>query len=282
MNTASASTLLQINLQQIIHDRMPLKVRRFIPRMLVRYLERLVCQRELNGILARTYPAEGVAFADAALRDLNITVLTRGLENIPSQGRFIFASNHPLGGLDGIALISVLGNIYGPEGIRFPVNDLLMNVRPLQGVFIPINKFGRQGKKAAASLSEVYDSDYQVLYFPAGLVSRLGKGGRIADLEWKKSFVTHAIRSHRDIIPVYFSGRNSMRFYRTARLRSRLHVPFNFEQVLLPSELVKAAGSTYTVTFGAPVTHARLRDSGLSPTQLAADIRNIVYSLNNQ
>lgn len=129
---------LQIDLQRIVRERVPAAKRRWIPRALVTWLERLVRQKELNGILQRTYPKVGTAFATAALRDLDITVDVRGQENIPSSGRFIFASNHPLGGLDGIALISVLGARYGDEHLRFPVNDMLMNVRPLRGIFIPI------------------------------------------------------------------------------------------------------------------------------------------------
>ncbi len=271
----SASGPLQIDLQKIVTERVPGRV----PRCLVSLMEKLIRQRELNGILARTYPARGVEFASAALRDLDISVETRGLENIPEQGRFIFASNHPLGGLDGIALISVLGSRYGDDGIRFPVNDLLMNVEPLRGIFIPINKFGAQGRQAVRGLQEAFASGAQLLYFPAGLVSRLGRGERIADLQWHKAFVTKAIEHDRDIIPVYFSGRNSMLFYRLAKWRRRLGIRFNFEQILLPSELVKSRGSRYTITFGTPVRCSDMRASGKSPLLLAEQIKQSAYAL---
>lgn len=270
---------LQIDLQEILRRRVPPARRRWIPRWLVRRLERLVRQDELNGILQRTYPNEGTSFASAALKDLNIEVEVRGLENIPQTGRFIFASNHPLGGLDGIALISVLGARYGDDRLRFPVNDMLMNVRPLRGVFIPINKFGRQGREAVRQLAETYASDAQMIFFPAGLVSRLHKGGLIKDLEWQKAFVAKALEYDRDIIPVHFSGRNSMKFYRLAKWRKRLGIKFNFEQILLPSELCKSKGSKYVITIGKPLTAASLRESGKTPRQLAADIRDRVYSL---
>ena len=271
----SASGPLQIDLQKIVTERVPGRV----PRCLVSLMEKLIRQRELNGILARTYPARGVEFAYAALRDLDISVETRGLENIPEQGRFIFASNHPLGGLDGITLISVLGSRYGDDGIRFPVNDLLMNVEPLRGIFIPINKFGAQGRQAARGLQEAFASEAQLLYFPAGLVSRLGRGGRIADLQWHKAFVAKAIEHDRDIIPVYFSGRNSMLFYKLAKWRRRLGIRFNFEQILLPSELVKSRGSRYTITFGTPVRCSDMRASGKSPLLLAEQIKQSAYAL---
>lgn len=270
---------LQIDLQAIVRQRVPAAKRRWIPRWLVRRVEKLVRQDELNGILRRTYPHEGTAFATAALHDLGIGVEVRGLENIPETGRFIFASNHPLGGLDGIALISVLGARYGDDRLRFPVNDMLMNVRPLKGVFIPINKFGRQGRQAARQLTETYASDSQVIFFPAGLVSRLHKGREIKDLEWQKTFVAKALEHDRDIVPVHFSGRNSMLFYRMAKWRKRLGIRFNFEQMLLPSELCKARGSKYVITIGKPLDVESLRASGKTPVQLAADIREAVYAL---
>lgn len=269
----------QIDLQAIIQKRVPRSKRRWLPRWLVRRVEKLVRQDDLNGILRRAYPARGSAFATAALRDLGITVKVHGLENIPSTGRFIFASNHPLGGLDGITLISVLGARYGDDMLRCPVNDMLMNVEPLRGVFIPINKFGRQGRDAARLLADTYASDVQMIFFPAGLVSRLHKGGEIKDLEWQKAFVAKALEYDRDIVPVYFSGRNTMRFYRTAKWRKRLGLKFNVEQILLPSELCKACGSEYTVTFGKPIRCQELKSSGKSPKQLAADIRERVYAL---
>ncbi|MCM1320147.1 MAG: 1-acyl-sn-glycerol-3-phosphate acyltransferase [Muribaculaceae bacterium] len=270
---------LQIDLQRIVRERVPASRRKWIPKRLVCWLEKLVCQNELNGILQRTYPKTGTAFASAALEDLNITIEVRGMENIPEQGRFIFASNHPLGGLDGIALISVLGRKYGDEYLRFPVNDMLMNVRPLRGIFIPINKFGRQGREAARKLAETYASEAQIIFFPAGLVSRLHKGGVIKDLQWQKAFVAKAMEYDRDIIPIHFSGHNTMKFYRTAKWRKRLGLKFNIEQILLPQELCKAKGSRYVITIGKPIKVSELKASGKNAPQLAADIRNLIYAL---
>lgn len=271
---------MHIDLQAIIDSRLSPGKRRLVPRALVRWLERVVRQDDLNGILSRTYPAVGTEFAKAALADLDITVKVVGADNIPPQGRFVFASNHPLGGLDGIALIALLGGIYGDERLRFPVNDLLLNVRPLDNVFVGINKFGRQGRRAAEALNDVWaDPDKQVVIFPAGLVSRLGKGGVIADLEWQKSFVAKAMEYDRDIIPVRVIARNTMRFYRAARWRKRLHIGVNLEQALLPGEVCKARGSRITIVIGKPIPCSVLREKGRKPKELAAEIRDIVYSL---
>lgn len=267
---------LQLDLQAILRRRAP-GAMRFVPRWVVRRLERTIRQEELNGILRRTYPKRGSSFARAALHDLGISLEVRGLENIPEEGRFVFASNHPLGGLDGISLISVLGELYGDRNIYFLVNDLLMNVEPLTDVFLPINKYGSQGRKAAAAINDAYAGDAQILIFPAGLVSRL-QGKEIKDLAWHKAFVAKALQSGRDIIPLRFEGSNSMKFYRRARLRKRLGIRINLEQAMLPAELVGARGSSYRVVFGRPVSAAMLRESHMPPQVIADRFKEWIYS----
>lgn len=273
------ATPLKIDLQAIIKSRLPRNKSKFIPTFLIRMLEKLVCQEDLNGILSRTFPHEGVSFADAVLKDLNITMDVAGIENIPSTGRFIFASNHPLGGLDGIALIKVIGGMYGDENFRFLVNDMLMNVRPLRNVFLPINKYGAQGRSAAVQINQEYESDKQMIIFPAGLVSRKQKGGEIKDLQWQKAFIAKAIEYQRDIIPVFFEGLNSPFFYNFAKWRKCSGLKFNIEQVLLPSEVCKSRGKHFRIHIGRPISWQSLKQSDRTPIQLADDIKVAVYQL---
>lgn len=271
---------LRIDLQRIVNERLSKGKRRFVPRWLVRRLERLVRQEELNGILERTYPKVGTEFAKGSLEDLNVSLKVEGMENIPSEGRFVFASNHPLGGLDGIALIAVLGAKYGDDHLRFPVNDLLLNVKPLDNVFVGINKYGSQGRETAERLNKVWsDPDKQIVIFPAGLVSRLGKKGVIADLEWQKSFVAKAVETERSIIPVRIDALNTRGFYRFARWRKRLHIGVNLEQALLPGQVCKSKGKTIRIIFGKPIDPQSLRENKAKPKEIAAQIRKLVYEL---
>lgn len=275
---------LEIDLNRIIRSRIGGWKGRLIPGFLISALERLVHQKELNATLDATYPAEGTAFAEAVYEYFDLTLNVRGMENIPDSGRFIFASNHPLGGLDGIGLIKALGSRYGDDGIRFLVNDMLMNVEPLRPVFLPINKYGSQGRKAAKAIADAYASDMQMLIFPAGLVSRLHPDGEIRDLAWQKSFIQKAVEYERDIIPVRFEGLNRNRFYRTAWWRKRLGVKINIEQAMLPAELCAARGNSYRVIFGRPVSWGQLADriaAGATPGALAAEIRTTVHTLSH-
>lgn len=269
---------LKLNLHAILRNRLPKKVSRFFPDFVISWLARVIRQDEMNEILRITYPLRGSKFSSKVLEHLDIKVKIKGLENLP-PGRFIFASNHPLGGLDGITLIAILGEKYGDENIKFLVNDMLMNVEPLKERFLPVNKFGRQGRDAAVKINEAMESDIQILQFPAGLCSRKLKKNKIEDLEWQKSFITKAIEFQRDIVPLYFEGENSKKFYNTARWRKKLGIKFNIEQILLPSEVCKARGKEFKVTFGQPISWRQIKESKKSAPQLASEIRSLVYQL---
>lgn len=269
-----------LDLTAIIRKRVGGVRGKLIPGFLLRYLERLIRQRELNDMLRYAYPAEGSAFSARILEYLDITVEVDDhiLEGIPPEKPLIFASNHPLGGLDGIALVKVLGERYGDGKISVLVNDMLMNVAPLRGVFLPVNKYGRQQREAARHINSAYESGRQMVIFPAGLVSRLQPDGGIRDLEWQKAFVAKALEYGREIVPVRFEARNTMRFYRTAKWRKRLGLKVNIEQALLPSEVVKSRGKTFRITFLPPVNPQSLKAQGMSVRQIAAYIQKQIYS----
>lgn len=273
---------LHIDLHEILRRRVTGWKRLLIPSFAVSALERLIHQDELNGVLDATYPAEGTDFAEKVYDYFDLELSVEQEENIPDHGRFIFASNHPLGGLDGIGLIKVLGRRYGDSNLRFLVNDMLMNVEPLRPVFLPINKYGAQGRAAAAAIHDAYASDKQILIFPAGLVSRLHPDGRIRDLAWQKSFVQKAVEFQRDIIPLRFVGLNRPRFYKTARWRKRLGIKVNIEQAMLPTELCASRSKHFAVRFGKPVGWREIQRrlaAGETPAAIAADFRALVDSL---
>ena len=213
--------------------------------------------------------------ATAALDEMDITVSASGLDELP-EGRYMFVSNHPLGGLDGLALISLLGNRY-ERNIKFLVNDLLMAVTPLRGVFLPVNKFGHQSREAASEISLALQGDNQFITFPAGLCSRMQPDGTIADLPWQKAAVVHAVNYHRDIVPIYFDARNSKFFYRFAKWRKKLGIKFNIELIFLPKEMLKQSGSNLHFVVGQPIAWSSL--DARAPKREAARLRDIVYSM---
>ena len=181
--------------------------------------------------------------------------------------------NHPLGGPDGLALMGAVGRVR--KDIRFPVNDFLLYLPGLKELFYPIDKVNRS--RALATLEEAFASENTLLYFPAGLCSRLQKG-EIKDLEWKATFIKKAIRYRRDIVPVYTDARNRTRFYRLANLRKALGFKFNFEMALLPAEMYAQRGKTFTITFGKPIPWQTF-DHRHTPAEWAALVKDHVYKL---
>ena len=266
--------LVKIDVDKVLRTRLP-KHYRYIPRFLVRWLERIICQDRLNTILEKMADKDSVDAATAALNEMDITVSASGLDELP-QGRYMFVSNHPLGGLDGLALISLLGNRY-ERNIKFLVNDLLMAVTPLRGVFLPVNKFGRQSREAASEIEVALSSDNQIITFPAGLCSRMQPDGSILDLPWQKAAVVHAVNYQRDIVPIYFDARNSSFFYRFAKWRKRLGIKFNIELIFLPKEMLKQSGSNLHFVVGQPIAWSSF--DAHAPKREAARLRDIVYSM---
>ncbi len=273
-------SLIQIDLQKVLDDKLGARAR-FVPSFLVKYLQNVIRQDELNALLRSNYPKRGAEFCEGVLADLDVDVSIVNPERLPGvdHRRIIIVSNHPLGGLDGMALIREFSRIYGND-LRFIVNDLLMAVKPLGDVFLPINKHGRQDRKAISDINAVMASDAPVMIFPAGLVSRRGKGGEIRDLDWNKMFVNKAVEYRRDVLPIFFSGENSPGFYKFARWRKRLGIKFNIEMVCLPGEVFKSRGKAFRIFVGPLIPWQSLRTGRESLVQ-AGEIKDIVYSLNS-
>lgn len=249
-----------------------------VPKVAVKLVERILHVPDLNRGIYLNREYFGLDFVYKFLeghdeQDLGVTVRSIGEENIPSEGYPMVVGNHPLGGPDGLALMGAVGR--KRKDIKFPVNDFLLYLPGLKELFFPIDKVNKT--KALASLEEAFAADTMLLYFPAGLCSRLQRG-EIRDLEWKATFIKKCVRYHRDVVPVYTDARNRMRFYRIANLRKALGIKFNFEMALLPGEMYAQRGKTFTITFGRPIPWQTF-DNRHTPQEWAALVREHVYRL---
>ncbi|MGC1392040.1 MAG: 1-acyl-sn-glycerol-3-phosphate acyltransferase [Bacteroidales bacterium] len=238
-----------IDVKNVLHSKNP-ALARIIPGFVINYLKRIVHQDEINEFLKKWGHMKDAELIAAFLEHFEIKFKVTGSENIPKSGRFIFVSNHPLGGLDGIVFISELSKHF--SDIKFPVNDILTNIKNMSGIFLPINKHGAQAKDAARMVEQAYASDCQILYFPAGLCSRKNRGV-IRDLVWHKSFITKSIQYKRDIVPAFFSGRNSNFFYNLANIRKLFGLKSNIEMLYLADEMFKQKDKEIRLVFGKPI-----------------------------
>jgi 1-acyl-sn-glycerol-3-phosphate acyltransferase len=235
-----------IDVKSVLYAKNPV-LARAIPGFVINYLKRIVHQDDLNEFLRKYGQLKDSELIAAGLQHFEIKFKVSGTENIPESGRFIFVSNHPLGGLDGLVFINELSKHF--KDIKFPVNDILTNIKNLSGIFLPVNKHGGQAKEAAVMIEEAYSSDSQILYFPAGLCSRK-KNGVIRDLQWHKSFITKSIQHKRDVVPAFFSGRNSNFFYNLANIRKITGIKANVEMLYLADEMFRQKDKEIRLVFG--------------------------------
>lgn len=276
MNGNDTDSTIKIDIDAVLRERIP-RYHRFIPRFIIRKLENIVCQDQLNEMLRVNSGKTGPDFCRGVIDHLNIHVDFRGEHNLPADSRVVIVSNHPLGGLDGMIYIDYIARRYGIEP-RFVVNDLLMAVSPLREVFLPVNKHGRQSRDSLRALDDALAGDRPVIIFPAGLVSRRSDDGGIADLRWQKMFVNKCKEFKRPVIPAFFYGQNSSFFYNFAKFRTKIGLKFNIEMVYLPSEVFKSRNACYSVTFGVPISWETL-EAGNRAQTTADDIKRQTYAL---
>jgi putative hemolysin len=262
-----------INIRKVFDEKNP-KLSKIIPGFIFSYLKRVIHQDELNKALYEYRDKYGVEFIDAILENFGVKVETIGFENLPATGRQIIVANHPLGGLDGMALMREIAKVR--QDFLFPVNDLLMHLPNLKELFIPINKHGSNADNIRL-FNQTFASEKLLLYFPAGLVSRK-QNGKILDLEWKKTFLSKAIQYQRDIIPVHISGRNTNFFYRLARWRAKLGIKANIEMLYLVDEMVKQKDKLIRITFDKPIAISTF-DKRHNHAQWAELVKEHVYAI---
>lgn len=270
--------VIKIDIDSVLRQRAP-RYYKFIPRFIIRWLERTVCQERLNWLLEHNRGKRDADFCRGVLNDLNVKIDVTGEENLTpdKDRRVVIVSNHPLGGLDGIALIDYVTQVYGGK-IHFIVNDLLMAIKPLNGVFLPINKHGKQSRASLKAIEDAFAGNDPIIIFPAGLVSRRQKGGIIEDLTWQKMFVNKSVEYRRNIIPLKFNGENSGFFYKFAKFRTKLGLKFNIEMIYLPREVFRSENKKFHAVIGKVIAWDTLK-SGKDAQSQANEIKQLVYNL---
>ena len=267
-----------INIREIFTAKVP-KLMKYMPNWLFRRIQKLLHEDDINEILTKYGHLKGVDFINALIADFNLELELKGVDNLMASDRILVASNHPLGGLDGIALIAAVGNHRGTT--LTPVNDFLMFVKPLEPIFIPVNKVGSATANREENIrlfNETFEGDATICYFPFGLCSRKTDDGKIQDLDWKKTFLTKSKAYQRDIVPVHIEGRNSKFFYNLARWRKKLKIKVNIEMAFLINEFFNQRNKKLTISFGKPIPYQSF-DRRFTDAQWAEKLRTFSYQL---
>ncbi len=264
-----------INVTEVLKKKNP-ALARAMQGFIINFIRRIIHEDVINYCIITNRNYYGLEFVEKSLSLLGFTYDVEGKENIPTEGRYIFAANHPLGGFDGLILINEVGKYF--KELKFIVNDVLLNIENLKPVFVPVNNIsGKQTTEYARRIDETYRSQQQVLNFPAGLCSRK-QGGKVKDLEWKKSFIAKAVKYERDIVPVFVSGKNSGFFYNLSNIRRFFGVKANVEMFFLPHEMFKQKNKNVTIKFGKPISY-KIFDKRFTNKEWASKLRAHVYKL---
>ena len=232
-----------IDIEKILTSKLGGKAR-LVPRCLINWLRKIAHEDQVNQFLYDHRDEVGTQWLTSTVEYLKMHITIEGEENLPSKddGKlYTFVSNHPLGGQDGVALGSIIGQHYDGR-FRYLVNDLLMNLPGLRPVCVGMTD------------------------------------GVIRDLPWKKTFVTKSVQYQRDIVPIHFSGRNSDRFYRIANWQKRLHLKVNLAMLFLVDEMYRNVDKDFTVKIGKPIPWQTF-DRSRSAKDWALWVEDQVYAL---
>ena len=267
-----------IDIEKVLKSKMGPKAK-WVPGFVVSWLRHIIHEDWLNQFLWEARDLKGTPWLEACLDFMHTKVEVEGLENLPdpADGKlYTFVSNHPMGGIDGVALGSVIGRHYD-DRFRYLVNDLLMNLPGLAPLCIPINTTTKKTRSFPQIVEAGFQGDYHLLMFPAGLCSRR-RQKEIRDLTWKKTFITKSVECRRDVVPIFFGGRNSDFFYRLSNISDRYVKKINIAMLFLVDEMYKNTGKTFHVKIGKPIPWQTF-DHTKSPMEWAEFVKDQVYKL---
>lgn len=246
---------------------------RTLSRPVVELLRRITCEAQINATLDALEGTRGLSFVAQALENMRFSyrVAPTDRENIPVEGRVVIVANHPLGALDALALLHLVGSVR--SDVRILANDVLTQLEPLAELLIPCDVFSATG--ARAQLREAFralEREQALIVFPAGEVSRIRPYG-VRDGRWTDGFVRFARRAGAPVLPVHIAAQNSATFYGLSMLAKPLAT------LLLPREMFAAQDQRITLTVGEQVASTALAANGTGPEAIAAAMRRHVYRI---
>jgi len=266
-----------IDVELALQEKIP-DIYKKIPGVLIRLMEKVIRQDDMNRMIHESSHLNGIPLVDWVLDQFGVNIVVKGKKLIPKKGRYIYPANHPIGGLDGLAIVSVVAKIH--PLIKFVANDLLRVIKGFDSISLYIARFGQINRRNAILINKTLASEAQLLVQPAGTVSKRNPV-KIRDLPWNKFFIHKAIQYKRDVIPIHVQARNSRLFYNIASFRKIFRIKSNLEMFLLPREMFNKSGKTITITFGIPIAYKTFDDSR-THLEWAQKVREYVYVLGSE
>lgn len=262
-----------IDVEKEIKKKFPNIDSSFLKKSLVKVAKKIVHEDSINSFLDSNAHLKGFEFIDAVLDyfDFDYTVSSNDIQNIPATGKVVIIANHPLGGLDALCLLKLIGMVR--TDIKIVANDFLAGIDALNSLFIPIDNFKfRQSKKDIKAIYEALNNEEAIIIFPAGEVSRASAKG-IKDPAWNKGFLNFAQHSNAPILPILIDGKNSKVFYTMSIINK------TFSTLLLSNEMFKKQSKNINMKIGEIIPNENILPKGLSKKYILSLYKKHLYSL---
>lgn len=264
-----------INIESEIYKKFPNLKRKpnLLKKSLIKTAQKLIHEDQVNQFLKDNNHLKGLDFVEAIMDyfHFDFTYSSNEINNIPSSGRVVIIANHPLGALDAMALLKLVGSVR--KDVKIVANDFLQGIQNLESLFIGVDSFKTsQSKKSIESIYKALEEEQAVIIFPAGEVSRVSMTG-IKDKIWKKGFLNFAQKSNAPILPILINAKNSKAFYTLSILNK------TFSTILLSDEMFKKQDKTISMHVGNLIAHEDIKPNGYSTPQLMNLYKKHLYAL---
>ena len=265
-----------VNIQKEIENKFPnIKTKNsLLKKSLLKVAKKIVHEDRINKFLSQNSHLKGFDFVDAVLDyfEFDYTVSSNDLQNIPTTGKVVIIANHPLGGLDALCLLKLVGSVR--KDVKILANDFLSSFEALNSLLIPIDNF--KDKQTKESIKRVYESlnnNEALIIFPAGEVSRATPKG-VVDKAWSKGFLNFAKNSNAPILPIYLDAKNSKTFYTISLLNK------TFSTLLLSNEMFNKKSKSINIKIGKIIPNENIIPKGLNKKFIVNLYKKHLYALN--
>ncbi|MCG3657541.1 GNAT family N-acyltransferase [Aliarcobacter butzleri] len=264
-----------IDIQKEIEKKFP-KIKEkenVLKKSLLKIAKKIVHEDSINQFLSQNSHLKGFDFVDAVLDyfDFDYTVSSNDLQNIPSTGKVIIIANHPLGGLDALCLLKLVGQIR--KDVKILANDFLVGFEALHSLMIPLDNFkDRQSKESIKKIYEALKNEEAIIIFPAGEVSRATPKG-VKDPAWNKGFLNFAKNSNSAILPIFLDAKNSKTFYTISLINK------TFSTLLLSNEMFNKKSKNINIKIGQIIPSENITPKGLNKDFLVDLYKKHLYAL---
>ncbi len=236
-------------------------------------LRKLSYEHKVNEFLVAHQDLKGFDFIEQVLDHFKFSysISHRDRNNIPASGRVVIVANHPLGALDGLSLLKLVGEVR--RDVKIVVNDMLMSFQAVKNLLLPVDNLNKATQKSSiANIIKCLNNDEAVIVFPAGEVSRIRPNG-VRDGKWTNGFLHFAKKTNSPILPIYVDARNSSLFYSSSMVYKPL------AGMLLAHEIFNKSSKTITLRVGQSIPYQHIKALPITKKETAKLIRRHLYRI---